>query len=113
VRISDARMSGTSFGTVVLHTAPEAAVGGPLGLVRDGDVISLDVPAGTVELEVSADELAQRRAAWTAPPLVHLRGWPALYAQHVLQAPEGCDLDFLRADTPAARTFVEPVVGRS
>ena len=113
VRITDARMSGTSFGTVVLHTAPEAAVGGPLGLVRDGDVISLDVPAGTVELEVSADELAQRRAAWTAPPPVHLRGWPALYAQHVMQAPDGCDLDFLRADTPAARTFVEPVVGRS
>jgi dihydroxy-acid dehydratase len=113
VRITDARMSGTSFGTVVLHAAPEAAVGGPLGLVRDGDIIALDVPAGTVELEVSADELARRRAAWTAPPPVHLRGWPALYARHVLQAPEGCDLDFLRADTPAARTFVEPVVGRS
>jgi len=78
-----------------------------------GDVISLDVPAGTVELEVSAGELARRRAAWTAPPPVHLRGWPALYAQHVMQAPEGCDLDFLRADTPAARIFVEPVVGRS
>ena len=113
VRITDARMSGTSFGTVVLHAAPEAAVGGPLGLVRDGDVVALDVPAGTLELEVSGDELARRRAAWTPPPLVHLRGWPALYAQHVLQAPEGCDLDFLRADTPAARTFVEPVVGRS
>jgi dihydroxy-acid dehydratase len=113
VRITDARMSGTSFGTVVLHAAPEAAVGGPLGLVRDGDIIALDVPAGTAELEVSADELARRRAAWTAPSPMHLRGWPALYAQHVLQAPEGCDLDFLRADTPAARTFVEPVVGRS
>jgi dihydroxy-acid dehydratase len=113
VRITDARMSGTSFGTVALHAAPEAAVGGPLGLVRDGDVIALDVPAGTLELQVSGDELARRRAAWTPPPPVHLRGWPALYAQHVLQAPEGCDLDFLRADTPAARTFVEPVVGRS
>ena len=113
VRITDARMSGTSFGTVVLHAAPEAAVGGPLGLVRDGDMVALDVPAGTLELEVSGDELARRRAAWTPPPPVHLRGWPALYAQHVLQAPEGCDLDFLRADTPAARTFVEPVVGRS
>ncbi len=113
VRITDARMSGTSFGTVVLHAAPEAAVGGPLGLVRDGDVVALDVPAGTLELEVSGDELARRRAAWTPPPPVHLRGWPALYAQHVLQAPEGCDLDFLRADTPAARAFVEPVVGRS
>jgi len=113
VRITDARMSGTSFGTVVLHAAPEAAVGGPLGLVHDGDIISLDVPAGTVELEVSAGELARRRAAWATPAPVHLRGWPALYAQHVLQAPDGCDLDFLRADTPAARTFVEPVVGRS
>jgi dihydroxy-acid dehydratase len=113
VRITDARMSGTSFGTVVLHAAPEAAVGGPLGLVRDGDVISLDVPAGTVELEVSADELERRRAAWTPPPPVHLRGWPALYARHVLQAPDGCDLDFLRADTPEHRAFVEPVVGRS
>jgi dihydroxy-acid dehydratase len=113
VRITDARMSGTSFGTVVLHAAPEAAVGGPLALVRDGDVISLDVPAGTVELEVSADELERRRAAWTPPPPVHLRGWPALYARHVLQAPDGCDLDFLRADTPEHRAFVEPVVGRS
>ncbi len=113
VRITDSRMSGTSYGTVVLHAAPEAAVGGPLGLVRDGDVISLDVPAGTIELEVSADELDRRRAAWTPPPSPHLRGWPALYARHVLQAPEGCDLDFLRAPTPAHQTFVEPVVGRS
>ena len=113
VRVSDSRMSGTSFGTVVLHAAPEAAVGGPLGLVRDGDVISLDVAAGTIELEVGPDELDRRRAAWTPPPSPHLRGWPALYARHVLQAPDGCDLDFLRAPTPAHRTFVEPVVGRS
>jgi dihydroxy-acid dehydratase len=113
VRITDSRMSGTSFGTVVLHAAPEAAVGGPLGLVRDGDVICLDVPAGTVDLEVSADELGRRRTAWTPPASPHLRGWPALYARHVLQAPEGCDLDFLRAPTPAHQTFVEPVVGRS
>jgi len=113
VRITDARMSGTSFGTVVLHAAPEAAVGGPLGLVRDGDVICLDVPAGTLDLEVSADELGRRRASWIPQGSPHLRGWPALYARHVLQAPEGCDLDFLRAPTPAHRTFVEPVVGRS
>jgi dihydroxyacid dehydratase/phosphogluconate dehydratase len=106
-------MSGTSFGTVVLHAAPEAAIGGPLGLVRDGDVISLDVTAGTIDLEVSPDELERRRAAWTPPPRAHLRGWPALYAAHVLQAPDGCDLDFLRAPTPAHRAFVEPVVGRS
>ena len=113
VRITDSRMSGTSFGTVVLHAAPEGAIGGPVGLVRDGDIISLDVPAGTVDLEISADELERRRAAWTPPPSKHLRGWPALYAGHVLQAPQGCDLDFLRAPTPAHRTFVEPVVGRS
>jgi dihydroxy-acid dehydratase len=113
VRVTDSRMSGTSFGTVVLHAAPEAAVGGPLGLVRDGDMICLDVPAGTLDLEVSAADLEQRRAAWSPAPSPHLRGWPALYARHVLQAPEGCDLDFLRAPTPAHRAFVEPVVGRS
>ena len=113
VRITDARMSGTSFGTVVLHAAPEGAVGGPIGLARDGDVIALDVPAGTIDLEVSAEELERRRVAWTPPPGRHLRGWPALYARHVLQAPDGCDLDFLRAPTEAHRTFVEPTVGRS
>ncbi len=113
VRVTDSRMSGTSFGTVVLHVAPEGAAGGPLALVRDGDVIALDVPAGTIELEISADEMERRRAAWTPPPAQHLRGWPALYAAHVLQAPDGCDLDFLRAPTEAHRTFVEPTVGRS
>jgi dihydroxy-acid dehydratase len=113
VRITDSRMSGTSFGTVVLHAAPEAAVGGPLGLVRDGDIVGLDVPAGTLDLEVSAADLKRRRAGWTPAPSPHLRGWPALYARHVMQAPDGCDLDFLRAPTPAHRAFVEPVVGRS
>jgi dihydroxy-acid dehydratase len=113
VRVTDARMSGTSFGTVILHAAPESAVGGPLALVRDGDVIALDVAAGTIELEVSAAELERRQAAWVPPPAAHLRGWPALYAAHVLQAPDGCDLDFLRAPTPAHRIFVEPTVGRS
>ena len=113
VRVTDARMSGTSFGTVVLHVAPEGAVGGPLGLVRDGDVIFLDVPAGTIDLEVSLAELQRRRAAWAPAPSKHLRGWPAIYARHVQQAPEGCDLDFLRAPTSAHRAFVEPTVGRS
>jgi len=113
VRVTDARMSGTSFGTVVLHVAPEAAVGGPLGLVRDGDLISVDVLAGSLELEVRQSELDERRAALAPRPPAHLRGWPALYASHVLQAPDGCDLDFLRAPDPAHRTFVEPVVGRS
>jgi dihydroxy-acid dehydratase len=113
VRVTDARMSGTSFGTVLLHVAPEAAIGGPLALVRDGDMIALDVAGGSLELEIPAAELARRRAAYTPPPPVHLRGWPALYASHVQQAPDGCDLDFLRATTPAQRKFIEPVVGRS
>jgi dihydroxy-acid dehydratase len=113
VRVTDARMSGTSFGTVFLHAAPEAAIGGPLALVRDGDVIAVDTAAGTLDLEVPAAELTRRAAVWTPPYSPHLRGWPALYRDHVLQAPEGCDLDFLRAPTPAHRRFIEPVVGRS
>jgi dihydroxyacid dehydratase/phosphogluconate dehydratase len=115
VRVSDGRMSGTSFGTVLLHVAPEAAVGGPLGLVRDGDEIRLDVPGRRLDLLVEPAELDRRRAA--APPphagARHLRGWPRLYADHVLQADQGADLDFLTAPTPAHRVFVEPVVGRS
>jgi dihydroxy-acid dehydratase len=106
-------MSGTSFGTCVLHVAPEAAVGGPLGLVQDGDTITLDVSAGRLDLDVDERELERRRAAYTPPLSQHLRGWPALYQQHVTQADLGCDFDFLRADTQAKRRFVEPVVGRS
>jgi dihydroxy-acid dehydratase len=113
VRVSDARMSGTSFGTCFLHVAPEAAVGGPLAFVHDGDIVAVDVEAGKLDLEVDERELARRRTAWVAPASPHLRGWPALYRDHVLQAPEGCDLDFLRAPTPAHRRLVEPVVGRS
>ena len=113
VRVSDARMSGTSFGTVFLHAAPEAAVGGPLALVRDGDTISVDVAAGRLDLEVAADVLALRRSEWAPAESPHLRGWPALYRDHVLQAPQGCDLDFLRGPDGAHRRFVEPVVGRS
>jgi dihydroxy-acid dehydratase len=113
VRVTDARMSGTSFGTCFLHVAPEAAVGGPLALVRDGDIVSVDVAAGRLDLEVPADELASRRAAWTQPLSAHLRGWPALYQGHVTQADTGCDFDFLRAPTPAHRRFVPPIVGRS
>jgi dihydroxy-acid dehydratase len=113
VRVTDARMSGTSFGTVFLHAAPEAAIGGPLALVRDGDPIEVNTAAGTLDLDVPADELSRRKAAWRPPDSPHLRGWPALYRDHVLQAPEGCDLDFLRAPTPAHRRFIEPVVGRS
>jgi dihydroxy-acid dehydratase len=106
-------MSGTSFGTCVLHVAPEAAVGGPLGLVRDGDTITLDVAGGRLDLEVGELELLERATQYQAPVSTHLRGWPALYQQHVTQADLGCDFDFLRADTPAKRRFVPPVVGRS
>jgi len=113
VRITDARMSGTSFGTVVVHVAPEAAVGGPLGLVADGDLISVDVQAGRLDLEVPQAELTARRARAAPSPPAHLRGWPALYARHVMQAPDGCDLDFLRALGQAHLTFIEPVIGRS
>ena len=113
VRVTDARMSGTSFGTCVLHVAPEAAVGGPLALIRDGDTVTLDVAAGRLDLEVDPAELERRAAEYAAPVSEHQRGWPALYQKHVTQADLGCDLDFLRADTAAARRFVPPVVGRS
>jgi len=100
VRISDARMSGTSYGTVVLHVAPESAVGGPLALVRDGDEIELDVPNRALTLRVSDQELAQRRAAWTPRPPRFARGYGRLFLDHVLQANEGCDFDYLRGATP-------------
>lgn len=95
VRISDARMSGTAYGTVVLHVSPESAVGGPLALVRDGDIIELDVEARRLDLCVSDDELARRRAAWTPPPPVAQSGYQKLYVDHVLQADQGADFDFL------------------
>ncbi|MBI2941406.1 MAG: dihydroxy-acid dehydratase [Chloroflexi bacterium] len=95
VRISDARMSGTAFGTVVLHVAPEAAVGGPLALVRTGDRIALDVPARRLDLLVDEAELAQRRAEWRPPASPFTRGYGRLFVEHVLQADRGCDFDFL------------------
>jgi L-arabonate dehydrase len=95
VRISDARMSGTAYGTVVLHTAPEAAAGGPLALVKNGDVIELDVPKRRLHLHVSDDELAKRRAQWKPPTPRLTSGYWKLYIDHVLQADEGADLDFL------------------
>jgi dihydroxy-acid dehydratase len=94
VRISDARMSGTAYGTVVLHVTPEAAVGGPLVLVEDGDMIALDVEARTLHLEVSDEELARRHAAWVAPQLP-ASGYVQLYVNHVEQADTGADFDFL------------------
>jgi len=95
VRISDARMSGTSFGACVLHVAPESFIGGPLALVRDGDLIELDIPARRLQLKVDEGELQRRRAAWRAPEPRYKRGYGALFAQHVTQANEGCDFEFL------------------
>jgi dihydroxy-acid dehydratase len=95
VRISDARMSGTAYGTVVLHASPEAAVGGTLALVKDGDIIALDVEARTLQLEVSDDELARRRQDWRAPVLPVPGGYQQLYVNHVSQADTGADFDFL------------------
>lgn len=100
VRISDARMSGTAYGTIVLHIAPEAAVGGPLALVQTGDIIRLDVPARRIDLLVAEDELERRRQAWQVPPLLtsQRRGYGWLYARHVTQADDGCDFDFCAAE---------------
>ncbi|HEX8044165.1 dihydroxy-acid dehydratase, partial [Rhizobium sp.] len=95
IRISDARMSGTAYGTVILHTAPEAAAGGPLALVQNGDMISVDVPARTIELKVSDEELAKRRAVWVKPEMPITGGYGKLYIDTVMQADEGADLDFL------------------
>ncbi len=96
VRISDARMSGTAFGTIVLHVAPESHLGGPLALVESGDRIRLSVSSGTIDLLVSDDELERRRRAWQKPDIVHQRGYRSLHSKSVLPWTKGCDLDFLR-----------------
>jgi dihydroxy-acid dehydratase len=95
VRISDARMSGTAYGTVVLHTSPEAAAGGPLAVVRNGDMIELNVSERRLQLLISDDELKKRLAQWKAPEPPLKSGYWKLYIDHVLQADEGADLDFL------------------
>ncbi|MCH8098004.1 MAG: dihydroxy-acid dehydratase [Proteobacteria bacterium] len=102
VRISDARMSGTAYGTVVLHVTPEAAAGGPLALVQEGDMITLDVAERRLEIEVSDEDLEARRAAWSPPPPPMTGGYQKLYFDHVLQADRGCDLDFLVGGRGAA-----------
>jgi dihydroxyacid dehydratase/phosphogluconate dehydratase len=100
VRISDARMSGTSYGTCVLHVSPESFIGGPLALVQDGDLIELDVDERRLELKVSDDELRSRREGWVRPAPHYQRGYGAIFAERVRQAHEGCDFDFLEAGAP-------------
>ncbi|MFD1745626.1 L-arabinonate dehydratase [Rhizobium helianthi] len=106
VRICDGRMSGTHYGTCILHVSPEAAVGGPLALVKTGDLIELDVVAGTINMKVSEEELAARRAEWKPTARIYERSFAALYQQHVSQAHEGCDFDFLSG----TKTVPDPVI---
>jgi dihydroxy-acid dehydratase len=113
VRISDARMSGTSFGTVILHVAPEAAAGGPLAIVKTGDLITIDVPLRKLTIHLSESEWIQRWNNWQPPETRYTRGYPKLYLCEVLQADEGCDFDFLKPRSSKDIAFIEPVVGRS
>ena len=106
LRISDARMSGTSYGACILHVAPEAAVGGPLALVKEGDIIELDVAARTLNMLVSEAELAKRRAAWKPPEPHFPRGYGQMFLAHIQQANEGCDFDFLEGTA----TIPEPAI---
>ncbi|MFI5407964.1 L-arabinonate dehydratase [Kaistia sp. UC242_56] len=108
VRLSDARMSGTSFGACVLHVAPESYVGGPLALLKTGDMVELDIPARRLDMLVSEEELATRRAAWVAPPPRYGRGYGLMFSKHIEQADKGCDFDFLR--TEYGRPVEEPVI---
>jgi dihydroxy-acid dehydratase len=112
VRISDGRMSGTSYGAVILHVAPESAIGGPLAIVRDGDWIELDITQSKLQLLLDEEEIARRLTQWTPPVPQHVRGFPRLSAEHILQAPDGCDLDLLRPNNKAEAKFIEPIVGR-
>ena len=113
VRISDSRMSGTSFGTVVLHVTPEAATGGVLAIVETGDVIRLDVANGSIELLVDDQIIKERMDRWRPRESKYSRGYPLLYERSILQADEGCDFDFLKPAKGERIGLVEPMVGRS
>jgi dihydroxy-acid dehydratase len=100
VRLSDSRMSGTSYGACILHVAPESFVGGPLAFVRNGDLIELDVESRALNLKIAPEEMARRKSAWKAPVRKYERGYGAIFSQHVKQADEGCDFDFLEGTAP-------------
>jgi len=108
LRLSDARMSGTSYGACVLHVSPESYIGGPLALLRTGDVVQVDVDARSIRMDVAEAELARRRAAWTPPETRFERGYGWVYIKHIEQANLGCDFDFLRTDFGAP--VPEPVI---
>ena len=108
LRLSDARMSGTSYGACVLHVAPESWIGGPLALLRTGDIVAIDVAARSIRMEVSDEELAARRSAWTPPAPRFERGYGWMFSQHIQQADQGCDFDFLRTEFGAP--VAEPVI---
>jgi dihydroxy-acid dehydratase len=103
LRISDARMSGTSYGACILHVSPEAYIGGTLALVQTGDMISVDVAARSIHLDVSDDELARRKAQWVQPAKRFARGYGWMFSRHIMQADQGCDFDYLET------SFGEPV----
>jgi dihydroxy-acid dehydratase len=103
LRISDARMSGTSYGACILHVSPEAYIGGTLALVQTGDMITVDVPARSIHLAVSDDELARRKAQWVQPAKRFARGYGWMFSRHIMQADQGCDFDYLET------SFGEPV----
>ncbi|MCC2096178.1 MAG: dihydroxy-acid dehydratase, partial [Hyphomicrobiales bacterium] len=106
VRLSDARMSGTSFGACVLHVSPESYIGGPLALLRNGDIVRLDVPNRRLDMLVSDAELAARKSAWAQPEKRFERGYGWMFSQHILQADKGCDFDYL--ETAFGRPIGEP-----
>jgi dihydroxy-acid dehydratase len=108
LRMSDARMSGTSYGACVLHVSPEAYIGGPLSLLKTGDIVEVDVGARTINMVVSEEELAKRKAEWHAPPVRYERGYGWMFTKHIQQANEGCDFDFLKTDF--GRPVDEPVI---
>jgi dihydroxy-acid dehydratase len=108
VRISDARMSGTSYGACILHVSPESYAGGPLALVKTGDIITVDIPNRSINMEVSDEELARRKAALKPEPARYERGYGWMFSRHIGQADEGCDFDFLRTDFGAPVS--EPVI---